>query len=206
MSQRYTVTAFDRRTLGHPNYWRAGRSWPSGQSVEVEVLDQDQDPVVTETKNGEDRTFPHPTQIGRISWKAIMADGQLMKQPVGATTDQALDMQAKIDELIAKLATVTARADLAEQAVVDLRAQVQSAQDRRDEAEAAAKRLDGEVDDVHTALKAAEVKIAKLTGERDELQTQLEQLTAPSTKPEGEPAKVDEPAQPKTQGKGKNKG
>ena len=84
--QRFTVTAFDRRTLGHPNYWRAGRSWPSGQSIEVEVLDQDHDPIVTEVKNGEERTFPDPTRIGRISWKAPVGRALLGKRPGDVVT------------------------------------------------------------------------------------------------------------------------
>lgn len=198
MSQKFIVTAVDRRAQGHPNCWRAGRSWPSGQEVEIEVLDQDDDPMVTEIIKGEKRTFPHPTQIGRASWASIQADKRLMKQPVGATLDQALSMQAQIDDLSAKLKTVTARADLAEQAGLERGAQLESTQahlqvanERAESAEQAAAKLTAERDNLQALFD-------QVVAERDELTKQLEQLTAPA---QGETA----PPTPATKPQGKAK-
>ena len=178
MSQRYTVTALDRRSMGHPNYFRAGRSWPSGEEVEVEVLDQDNDPMeVKEVKGGETRTFPHPTRIGRTSWAALMADRQLIKQPVGATVNEALALQAAYDSMKAELGRTVTRAEMAEQALAERNAGM---------------------DHVLKQLIDANAKIA-------ELETQVEQLTAP---PPAEQGKVDESApasQPKGSGKGSTK-
>jgi hypothetical protein len=136
MSQRYTVTALDRSSIGHPNYHRAGRSWPSGQEVEVEVLDQDDDPLETTTVKGETRVFAHPTKIGRESWAAIVRDKQLIKQPVGATVNEALALQAAYDAMKAELGRTLTRAEMAESALAERNAGVDRLNVQLDEARA----------------------------------------------------------------------
>lgn len=147
MSQRYTVMALDRSSIGHPNYHRAGRSWPSGQEVEVEVLDQDDDPMETITVKGEARTFPHPTRIGRVSWGKLVADKQLIKQPVGATVNEALALQAAYDSMKAELGRTVTRAEMAETVLAERNAVVD--------------RLTGQVAEL-------EAKVAQLTAKADE--------------------------------------
>lgn len=201
MSQRFTVTALDRRSIGHPNYWRAGRSWPSGQEVEVEVLDQDDDPMEETIVRGEKRTHPHPTKIGRVSWAAIQADRQLIKQPIGATPDEALSLQARVDELTRKLAETTTRAELAEHVLTErnqgidrLHVALKAAQEKLEDIEAM--RADAVI-----KLANSETAVAKLTQERDELAKQVEQLTAPSSAPAAA-----SPSAPATTSKGQGKG
>lgn len=64
--------------------WRAGRFWPSGQALRVEVLGQDEDPapVVEDVldQNGRKlgtREVPSMKQIGRKTYATIKADARL---------------------------------------------------------------------------------------------------------------------------------
>lgn len=156
MATKYTVTAVDRSGIGHPNCHRAKRSWPSGQAVEVEVLDQDDDPMVTEEIHGAKRTYPDPKRIGRLSWASMRADKPLMIAAVGSSPEDAEMLQKKIADLQSAVAAASARAELSEREVV---------------------RLKG---DVAERIKEAETLREKIA----ELEKQLDEATAPkATKP-----------------------
>ena len=123
MPTKYSVTALDRRGIGHPNCWRTGRSWPSGQEVIVDVLDQDEDPILEKQDDeGVMRRYPDPLRIGRKALAALRADKQLMVKPVGNAPDEAEVLQTTIADLQAALAGAVARAELAEREIVRLKA------------------------------------------------------------------------------------
>jgi chromosome segregation ATPase len=197
MSTRYIVRAPDRSGQGHDAVWTPGRRWPGGKDVEVEVLDQDECPDVSERisqDSEEKRTFPHPTKIGRKAWERIRRDPLLTVRPVGDTPAEAVTLQASLAETQARLADALervasneARANLAEREVVKLGEALEAS--------------NKDVAELHEALDAARVKVAELEG-------QLEQLTAPASPPEAETAKPDDQAPAPavgSQGKGKNK-
>ena len=110
--------------------WTPGRRWPGGKEIEVEVLDQDECPAITERvdpSSEEKRTFSHPTQIGRKAWARIKIDPLLTVRPVGDSPAEAVTLQAALADALAKLAEATekvtsndARASLAEREVVKL--------------------------------------------------------------------------------------
>jgi hypothetical protein len=185
---QYVVQALDRRSIGHPNYWRAGRSWPSGQEVTVTVLDQDEDPMITETIKGEARTFPDPVMIGRVSWAKIMADKSLVKVPVGQSADQALELQEKIEAMRQQLAAATLRAELAEKAVLERNDVIEKAnksfQALHDEYVQTGEALDL----ANARAESAEGAAGRLTIERDELATRLAKAEADVTELLGKPA------------------
>jgi hypothetical protein len=186
--------------MGHPNYWRAGRSWPSGQEIEVEVLDQDDDPMVTTEVKGQKRTHVDPNRIGRESWKQIVADKQLIKQPVGGTVEEALQLQAGLDQTKAELIRTITRAELAETALAERNAGVDRLLAEREKAHES-------IAELHDVLNAARSESAKLTAERDDLLKQIEQLTAPAAKVPGDPtATTKSQVQGKGQGPGKRGG
>lgn len=181
MSTRFIVRAPDRSGQGHDAVWTPGRRWPGGREIEVEVLDQDDCPVVEERirpDSEEKRTFVHPTQIGRLAWARIKSDTLLTVRPVGDVPSEAVTLQENLNITKAKLAEATelaesneARAGIAEREVVKLTKQLKASAEQ---------------------LSDAEEKIAKLTQERDELAAQVEQLTAPAATVEGEQPKADE--------------
>jgi chromosome segregation ATPase len=162
--------------------WTPGRRWPGGKEIEVEVLDQDECPTITERISPdaeEKRTFPHPTQIGRKAWARIKSDRQLTVRPVGDAPAEAVTLQAALAEALAKLADATekvtsndARASLAEREVVKLGEALAAAN-------AEADLIRAELDIATTRADSAEAAAGKLTIERDELVAQLEQATAP---------------------------
>ena len=177
MSTRYIVRAPDRSGQGHDALWTPGRRWPGGKEVEVEVLDQDEDPTVTERvdPSGEEkRTFPHPTQIGRLAWARIASDKLLTVRPVGDVPAEAVTLQAdlattkaQLADAIEKVTSNDVRASLAEREVVKLGEALTAAT--------------AELEIATSRAESAESASARLTEERDELSKQLEQLTAPSS-------------------------
>jgi hypothetical protein len=182
MSTRYIVRAPDRTGQGHDAVWTPGRRWPGGKSIEVEVLDQDECPTVTERINPdseETRTFVHPTQIGRKAWERISRDSMLTVRPVGDAPAEAVTLQAnlaaaqaQLTDALERVASNEARAGLAEREVVKLGEALEAANARAESAEAAA---------------------ARLTQERDDLLKQIEAWTAPTAKVDEEPNKAETP-------------
>jgi hypothetical protein len=71
MIQYFTVTAPARRSFGLFYYYCAGRRWLRGHAVEVHVLDQDEDPVQDLDEE--------PVKLGRVSWRTVVNDEQLIK-------------------------------------------------------------------------------------------------------------------------------
>jgi len=155
MATKYTITALDRTSMGHPNYHQAHRAWPSGQDVVVEVLDQDDDPmVIGKGSDGEMHTYPDPLRVGRESFARLQADKMLMIRLVGGSPEEAETQQKQIAELQHTLATATMRAELAESELLKVRAEAQD--------------LAGEV--------------STLTVRSRELEQQLDEATAPKSK------------------------
>jgi hypothetical protein len=203
MSTRYIVRAPDRSNQGHDAVWTPGRRWPGGKEVEVEVLDQDECPTVTERispDGDEKRTFPHPTQIGSKAWARISSDKQLTVRPVGDVPAEAVTLQAALADARAKLADATekvtsndARASLAEREVVKLGEALSEANAKIDELTERLNPpgteggLEGYVERLRAAHDASAAKIAELE----------EQLTAPPT--------ADSASQTKGSGKGSTK-
>lgn len=93
---------------GYPGAYRAGRFFPNGQDVVLEVLDQDADPPeVHDASLG--RKVPDPRRIGRRSLEAIKRDLRLKLLADGAT--QAVLSKEAFDQ--AKRAAETAAGELA---------------------------------------------------------------------------------------------
>ena len=93
---------------GLSHLWRAGRAWPTGEPLEVEVLDQDADPpelevlVPNATTGGlmkEKR--PDPVRIGRASYAILKKDKRLR-----------LMSTADVDSSAANAAVQAARAEV----------------------------------------------------------------------------------------------
>lgn len=172
MPTKYTVTAVDRSGMGHPNYHTPGRSWPSGQPVEVEVLDQDACPMLSRVIDGETFRYPDPVRIGRNAWKRICADKKLTVRPVGDDTQDVQNFAAQLKIVETDLAAATARADAAELQVKKLQ---QEGPDWAKKTQAEIKRLEGVV----AALKG---EVDKANARAKAAEDQLEELTAPNKK------------------------
>lgn len=98
---------------GYTGVWRAGRHWPSGAPVEVEVLDEGQDDPkidVADTKApGGNRKALDPHRLSRASFEQLLKDGRISKFRVGddtAVQDQAA-LRAQVEDLKAQLAQAT---------------------------------------------------------------------------------------------------
>lgn len=181
MSTKYSVTALDRRGIGHPNYHCARRAWPSGQEVIVEVLDQDEDPMLeAKDKEGVVRSYPDPLRMGRLSFAEIHhgpESGLLMVRPVGNAPEEAEALQNKIADLQKSAAGATARAELAEREVARIKAESEEhATQRVAWMDTANKHF--------TEVEALKIKVA-------ELETQLDEATSPAL-----PVGPDHPAAP----------
>lgn len=113
---KYIVQAVRRE--GHDGVWRAGRKWASDAPTEIEVLDQDDDGAVIETKDAAGRvvsTIKNPTVVGRRSFEAMKADGRISIRPAeGGHAEAAAnpDVQRLRDQVQALEAELTrARAE-----------------------------------------------------------------------------------------------
>lgn len=69
---KFMVQAVQRQ--GYDGSWRAGRKWPSSAPVEVEVVNQKEDPAASPEKG---------IQLGTDSWKKIQGDPSLRVLPAG---------------------------------------------------------------------------------------------------------------------------
>jgi hypothetical protein len=98
MSQKYIIKAVDRSAKGLTHVQTPGRFWPSNQEVIVELLDQDECPMIKADKSGYP-DLPSMSQVGRKAWALIEADGRLSKKPFGVAADQS-----EIETLKAKIA------------------------------------------------------------------------------------------------------
>jgi hypothetical protein len=99
---KYIVQAVRRE--GFNGAWRAQREW-SHDPTEVEVLDQEEDPMVEVVDNqGKKRQAVHPTRLGQRSWGELMKDGRLSKTPVDAINAAALEAElARLRRRLAEL-------------------------------------------------------------------------------------------------------
>lgn len=75
---KFSVTAPDRSSMGFSTYCCAGRHWPGGSPVIVEVVDQDECPRVPHPTRTDVKMLD-PVRIGRIAWKEIQEDPLLSK-------------------------------------------------------------------------------------------------------------------------------
>lgn len=75
---KFSVTAPDRSSMGFNTYCCAGRHWPGGNPVIVEVVDQDECPRVPHPTRTDVKMLD-PVRIGRIAWKEIQEDPLLSK-------------------------------------------------------------------------------------------------------------------------------
>jgi hypothetical protein len=142
MSAKYIVNAQDRSAHGLNYVHRGGRAWPGGQDVVVEVLDQDECPMVDSGKPGFDKV-PDKAKIGKTAWSAISTDKRISIRPFGAPSaneavgelvearKQVAELTAEIEgakeahaELVAKLETLTSRESALVVANEELQAQV----------------------------------------------------------------------------------
>lgn len=137
---RITVQA---RHPVHGQLARAGRFWPTASPLEVEVLDTEDDPppVMVKVKNPttlvmEDKPRPHPTRIGRASYKLLMDDTRLTvksgesissraaEAAVGAARAEVERLSGENATLLAKAASVEAERDELAAKVAELESQL----------------------------------------------------------------------------------
>jgi len=165
MSSKFIVCAPDRRASGHNFTFRAGRGWPSGQDVVVEVLDQDECPTVT---NDYGQAIPDPLRLGRKAFAAVQADKRISYRPFGAPSP--VEAVGKVSELEAELAKWKGEAaDLAADNAV----------------------LSGRLTELETELQSVASREDALLAKVAELEATLEAATAPKgeTKAEDKSAK-----------------
>jgi hypothetical protein len=83
---------------GYDGAWRAGRKWPSSGSVEVEVVEQAEDPPVDPTKG---------IIIGTATLEALLNDGHISIRPAGDPQTLARSANA-VEALKAEVVRLTA--------------------------------------------------------------------------------------------------
>lgn len=191
--------------MGHPNYHTPGRQWPSGQPVEVEVIDQDADPMLEKIVDGEKRKYPDPHRIGRLAWQRILADRKLTVRAAG---DNAQDVQSLAERLTEMERTARAAEARASEAEAQLSQLEREGPAQSQKAQQEIGRLQGVVDKMATELDGAIARAKAAEAKATDLEAQVEQLTTPAVKSPEEVAKADESgtaAQP-PKGKGKGKG
>jgi len=142
---------------GYPFHGCARRMWPRDTAVEVEVLDQQDDPPDFEqdlmNKHGEKfrAVRPHPSQIGRTSYDELKAD-----RLVRILSDK------ESTEIAAGRALVAAKEELGRvsNALVDARAESAELREKLKRAEAERETLRAELVAARDALVAAGAKAA----------------------------------------------
>jgi hypothetical protein len=175
---KYIVTALDRSGMGHPSYSTPGRAWPSGQPVEVEVLDQEDCPQLIRMVDNQKRPYPDPVRIGQRAWKRICSDKMLSIRPAGENATDIQVVMAKLVDAEKKATEAEARATVAERKLQQL---------EKDGPASAVKaqeeilRLQDVVEKAKAQVDEANDKAAKAQAESAELTKQLEQLTAPTS-------------------------
>lgn len=166
LAMKYTVTALDRSGMGHPNYHTPGRSWPSGQPVEVEVLDQDDDPMLEKFVEGEKRSYADPVRIGRVAWKRICADKRLTVRPAGDNVQDVQGLASQLATAESARDAANARAAAAEARVLKLEQEgPESAQKSLEEIT----RLNGVVEALKGELDKANARAAAVEAQVEEL-------------------------------------
>lgn len=121
---------------GFNGVWCAGRLFPSGEAIRVEILDEEPPKVLQDlVENGRivgQREIHDMTKIGKKSLEEIKADGRISIFPDGqadvtispeelkAAKDAAAAAEAQVAELTAKLAAVTKERDDAQFKVAEL--------------------------------------------------------------------------------------
>jgi len=113
MSNKWLLQGVQRE--GFDGVWRAGRFWPSNRAVEVEVLEQEEEPTVeVEGRDGK-RIAPDPARMTAKAFASIMKDGRITKLPVGGaepggpSKEDLLAATRRIAELERLLAAAEAR-------------------------------------------------------------------------------------------------
>lgn len=182
MSEKFIVCAVDRKNQGLEYVFRAGRGWPGGVEVEIEVLDQHGDVYAEGGKQ------LHPTQMGREAWAKLKADKRISWRPFGAlTADQALPKVAELESENAKLKVKIA--DL-EMKIADLNRTIEGTLEGAGRGVAAMEKenegLKAKIAELEHALQGA----SAMAKENAELKALLDTVTA--TKPEGDAPKTDD--------------
>jgi hypothetical protein len=110
----------------HSQLARAGRFWPTAAPLEVDVLDQEEDPPEIEISlpnatTGAPMTVkrPDPVRIGKATLKILENDSRLSIKQLDGTSQRAADKavsaaQAEVARLSAELVDVKARLARAE--------------------------------------------------------------------------------------------
>ena len=101
--------------VGLAHVVRAGRFWPHGETKEVEVLaqDDDPDPVQVKNKDGGTVSAPDPNRMGKKSLEAIKADARfsILSDPKAVETSADLEREnSRLKARIAELEAEAARA------------------------------------------------------------------------------------------------
>ena len=155
MPTKYSVTALDRRPQ-HPNCHRAGRAWPSGEEVIIEVLEQDDDPMLTKKRSGEPPLiYPDPVRLGRVSFAKLQGDNLLVIR--------SADVEAERKDLLQTAADSRRRAAEAEAKVERMKVEIGK-----------------HISDKISAEKKHAADLTKLEAKVAELEAQLDEATTES--------------------------
>lgn len=92
------ISVQGRSAQGHANVARAGRFWPCGSAVVVDVLEQEDDPppIQVEVRNRatnrmEKQDRPNPTVIGQATYRRLLDDARLVIKQTDTITQAAAD-------------------------------------------------------------------------------------------------------------------
>lgn len=97
---KYMVQAVHRD--GFEAVSRAKRRWTSAEPIEIEVLEQDEDPTtIVKGKDGVERKTVDPARLGRGAFAEVVADPRLSVKPTGGV--DAIAPQIKIAVLDAEI-------------------------------------------------------------------------------------------------------
>jgi hypothetical protein len=101
---KFAIQAVNREAQGHGGAFRAGRQWPSSAPVEVEVLEQDDDPKLAEGETAVTRR-----RFGKRSFETMKNDPNLIVRPPGdpfvnaKATEQLLAENEALKKRLAEL-------------------------------------------------------------------------------------------------------
>lgn len=109
--------------------WAIGRRFPKGERVEMDVLDQDEEPELVEATrpDGSKTKIPDPARLGRQAFEELKADARfsVLADP---GTDAGLT-QAALDSALAQAKAAAARVVELEAENAELRARLAVAVD-----------------------------------------------------------------------------
>ncbi len=155
---------------------RAGRHWPSGQPIEIVVLDQEDDPPETIKDGKSDRHSESPRRLGKKSFEQVLKDGRLRVinagDPMKVETEVVSNMRAR------HAAEIGSLKDAHE-------AELERAEEAHSELVLAHEKLSGSNAELYAAHEDLKAHAAELEAENGKL---LERLagTAPDTAPEAD--------------------